>query len=235
MTSALPASVGHPPGGGGRAALVALLVLRAWRGERTVGLARQALPLGLRLVVIAVLLAIALNHGPCGRASRRASRAHGACRYVIQHGTATWMGGSRMAAALKVLADGATLGQTEGRFHARRADVRQRLPRVNLATLTPAAAEGRATDLGAALAGAVGDLAERPGQAGVLLVSDGRATTDGATEAARLALARSVPVWTWCLGGDVARRDLWIDVPGSEFSRSRIRMLICRPRSTRWL
>jgi hypothetical protein len=199
------------------AVLVAMLALRAWRERRVVGLGRQALPVVLRLVVTAALVAIALN--PTAMRPRETSGKPALTVLVdtsFSMATADVDGRSRMAAALKVLADGATLGRLKDDFtlDVRTFDKDSRA--ANLAALTPAAAEGRASDLGAALAGAVGDLADRPGQAGVLLVSDGRATTEGATEAARLALARSVPVWTWCLGGEVPRRDLWIDVPGSE-------------------
>jgi hypothetical protein len=87
---------------------------------------------------------------------------------------------------------------------------------VELAQLVSQEPQGDATDIGSALAGAVQELAEVKGAAGVLLVSDGRATTDGALDAARLALARGVPIWTWCVGGPVPRRDLWIETPAAE-------------------
>ena len=89
---------------------------------------------------------------------------------------------------------------------------------------------GDASDLGAALAEAVSAQADRESQAGVLVVSDGRATSPGAKDAARLALARSVPVWTWCLGGDVPRRDLWIEAPSREvlaFAASEVDLHAC--------
>ncbi|MEY2609294.1 MAG: hypothetical protein QOH31_7191, partial [Verrucomicrobiota bacterium] len=53
-------------------------------------------------------------------------------------------------------------------------------------------------------------------QAGILLISDGRATGGEPLEAAQLALARSVPLWTWTLGGTVPRHDLWMETASAE-------------------
>ena len=50
----------------------------------------------------------------------------------------------------------------------------------------------------------------------MLLVSDGRATAPDTLDAAQLALARSVPLWTWTCGGPVPRHDLWMETPSSE-------------------
>lgn len=60
------------------------------------------------------------------------------------------------------------------------------------------------------------ELGETKAQAGVLVVSDGRATTPDTVEAAQLALARSVPLWTWTLGGPVPRHDLWVETASAE-------------------
>jgi hypothetical protein len=62
---------------------------------------------------------------------------------------------------------------------------------------------------------AVSELGNAPAQAGVLLVSDGRATTPDTLDAAQLALARSVPLWTWTLGRP-SRHDLWIETASAE-------------------
>ncbi|HWQ91115.1 MAG TPA: hypothetical protein VN673_05550, partial [Clostridia bacterium] len=82
-----------------------------------------------------------------------------------------------------------------------------------LATLKPV---GPASDLGRALAAAVTELGESKTQAGVLLISDGRGTDERILEAGQLALARSVPLWTWTLGGVVPRRDLAMETVSSE-------------------
>src|SRR5206468_8516869 len=72
------------------------------------------------------------------------------------------------------------------------------------------------SDIGTALMSAVSELGNTQAQAGVLLVSDGRATTPDTLDAAQLALARSVPLWTWTLGDVVARHDLWIETASAE-------------------
>jgi len=63
---------------------------------------------------------------------------------------------------------------------------------------------------------AVSESGDAKSRAGVLLISDGRATTPDTLEAGQLALARSVPLWTWTLGGSVPKRDLWIETASSE-------------------
>jgi len=75
---------------------------------------------------------------------------------------------------------------------------------------------GDATEIGKSLMSVVSELGDTKAQAGVLLVSDGRATAPDTLDAAQLALARSVPLWTWTLGGPVPRRDLWLETPSSE-------------------
>jgi hypothetical protein len=82
-----------------------------------------------------------------------------------------------------------------------------------LLTNTPS---GDDSDVGRALMGAVSELGDAKAQAGVLLISDGRATSAGMDDAAQLALARSVPLWTWTLGGAVPKRDLWVETGSSE-------------------
>src|SRR5208337_3873149 len=85
-----------------------------------------------------------------------------------------------------------------------------------LSRLSDTDARGDATDMGRSLMSVVSELGEAKTQAGVLLVSDGQATSPGALDAAELALARSVPLWTWTLGGAVARHDLWIETASAE-------------------
>src|SRR5262249_30398749 len=111
--------------------------------------------------------------------------------------------GPRLETALRVLQDPRTLADLNKEFdlEVRRFD-RDCSP-TELAALGTNAAAGDASDLATALMSAVSELGNAPAQAGVLLVSDGRATTPGTLEAAQLALARSVPLWTWTLGGRV--------------------------------
>jgi hypothetical protein len=125
-------------------------------------------------------------------------------------------GESRFAAAAKVLGNAATLTQLKQAFTLdfREFDRAARpVDGTQLAAITPA---GDATEIGKSLMSAVAEQASAPAQAGVLLVSDGRATASDTLDAAQLALARSVPLWTWTLGGPVPRRDLWIETPSTE-------------------
>ena len=198
------------------AAMVVLLAIRAYRERRQAPVRRQVAALVLRVIVIIAFTWIALNP-----TALRPREVPGKPALTVLVDTSYSMsaadvgGQGRLATALAVLQAKGALAALEKDFtlDARTFDKDSR-PAV-LSALTAAAA-GKATDIGAAVSGAVGDLADRPAQAGVLLVSDGRATTEGALDAARLALARSVPLWTWCLGSDVPRRDLWMEVPGSE-------------------
>src|SRR6185503_6844599 len=121
---------------------------------------------------------------------------------------------SRVGAALRVLNDPQTLAGLNKEFvlEQRRFD-RDSGP-VELAHFATRTL-GDASDIGTALMSAVSELGNKA-QAGVLLISDGRATTPGTLEAAQLALARSVPLWTWTLGGIVPRHDLWIETASAE-------------------
>ena len=76
--------------------------------------------------------------------------------------------------------------------------------------------DGDASEIGKSLMSAISELGDTNAQAGVLLVSDGRATAPDTLDAAQLALARSVPLWTWTVGGPVPRHDLWIETPSTE-------------------
>jgi hypothetical protein len=75
---------------------------------------------------------------------------------------------------------------------------------------------GDASDIGNAVMSVASELGETKSQAGILLISDGRATAGDALEAAQLALARSVPLWTWTVGGSVSQHDLSIETSSSE-------------------
>ena len=123
---------------------------------------------------------------------------------------------SRLAAALRTLTNPATLAALNKDFvlDIRRFD-REAHP-ADLAQLSTNAPTGDATDLGKAVMSAAAELGETKAQAGVLVISDGRATTPDTLEAAQLALARSVPLWTWTLGGPVPRHDLWVETASAE-------------------
>jgi len=123
---------------------------------------------------------------------------------------------SRLAIALRTLTNPATLATLNKEFvlDVRRFD-REAHP-TDLAQLGTNVPTGDATDLGKAVMSAASELGETKAQAGILLVSDGRATTSDTLEAAQLALARSVPLWTWTLGGPVPRHDLWLETASAE-------------------
>ncbi len=196
--------------------LVALVVVRLLRERRQLSLARQWAPLGLRVLVIAGLLFIALN--PTAVIPRRESgRPHLAVLVdtSASMATADVDGGSRLAAVIARLDDGAR-ARLERDFHLHPKAFDASLRPLELSGLSPEDAAGDATDLGPVLAAAVGEIAERPGQAGILLISDGRSTGEGLAAAEELALARSVPVWACPLGGPVERRDLAMRAPNAE-------------------
>jgi len=193
--------------------LVAALVrMLRERGQAPAG--RQIAPLVLRVAAVGLLVWAALN--PTALLPRKEP---GRPTLVVLVDTSGSMGvqdvdgQSRLAAARARLGD-TVLASLEGAFEVdfRRFD----------ATATPvtlealSSAEGRASRIGEAVLAAVGDQAARPSQAGILLVTDGRETGSAVADAADLALARSVPVWTWTLGGTVLRRDLWLETPAAE-------------------
>jgi hypothetical protein len=199
------------------AVLVLLLICRAWRERRTVPARRQAVALILRAVVLVILLVVALNP-----TALRARPVQGKPALVILLDTSASMstrdvaGQSRLSAALHILKDKSALPALQNDFAVDFRTFDKEIRAATLAGLTPDSARGAATDIGPALTNAVTDLADRPAQVGVLLVSDGRDTGEAAMDAAGLALARGVPLWTWCLGGPVPRRDLWVDVPAAD-------------------
>jgi len=199
------------------AALLALLVLRALRERRSARLRRQVVPLVLRLAAIAGLLVVALN--PTALIPQEIG---GKPKLIVLIDTSASMatrdvdGKSRLEAALGALGGQATFAALSKAFAVDVRSFDRESRAADLAQPATLQATGRASDVASALIRAIDDVSESKAQAGVLLVSDGRATTEGAADAARLALARSVPLWTWCLGGEVARRDLWFEVGSTE-------------------
>ena len=192
-------------------ALLALAALRRWR-ERRGGTA-----LALRVLMIGALILVMLN--PQWLLSQH--RTEKPKLVVLLDSSASMAtrdvdGKSRYAAATEVLGNASTLAKLEQDFVL---DFRQFDHAARPATLsqlmsnTPA---GDASEIGKSLMSVVSELGDTKSQAGVLLVSDGRATTPDTLDAAQLALARSVPLWTWTVGGPVPRHDLWIETPSTE-------------------
>jgi len=198
-------------------ALVFLAAFRSWRERAARGLRIRWPAFILRILIVAGLIAVALNPTALYPKDTVAKP-----RLIVLIDTSASMatrdvdGEGRLEAVLTVLREAVARGSLEEHFtldvRCFDKDVRPAI----LRALGPEAAKGRASDIGGAIASAVGDLADDKEQAGILIASDGRATALGAEEAARLALARSIPLWTWCVGGDVLRRDVWLDVPASE-------------------
>ena len=194
------------------AVVLAGVALTQWRRER-----RGGKLLVLRLAMLAGILVVVLN--PQALVPRERA---GKPRFVVLVDSSASMatrdagGDSRWAAVAKALGGAGVLDAMNREFIPEFRSFDRSVRPADPARLGPNAPAGDATDLGAALMSVVSDLGDAKSQAGVLLVSDGRATTPGALEAAQLALARSVPLWTWCVGGPSPRRDLWISTASSE-------------------
>ncbi len=194
-----------------------LVALRAVREGRVSTVRRQITSLVLRGVVVLALLWIALNPTLV-----RHDQQGGKPKLVVLVDTSQSMtvadmdGQPRLAAALQTLNDADVRAMLTDTFDldVRRFD-RDAAP-ATLESLSADAADGRFSDPAAALTSAVSDLSDAEAQAGVLLISDGRATAGGFDDAARLALARSTPVWAWAVGGEVERRDVWIEAPSND-------------------
>jgi len=173
--------------------------------------------LGLRALIAAALVFIMLN--PQSLIPREHS---GKPNLIVLLDTSSSMATrdveqqTRVGAALQVLNDPKTLAALNKEFalDVRRFD--RKAGPLDLAQFAKNTILGDASDIGTALMSAVSELGNTQAQAGVLLVSDGRATTPDTLDAAQLALARSVPLWTWTLGGPVARHDLWMETASAE-------------------
>lgn len=191
--------------------LLALAALRWWR-ERRGGAA-----LSLRALIVGALVLVMLN--PQLVLSRQ--RTEKPKLVVLLDASASMAtpdagGQTRFAAATKVLGNATTLSRLSKEFIL---DFREfdRIARpAEMARMTDRTPAGDASEIGKSLMSVVSELGDTKAQAGVLLVSDGRATAPDTLDAAQLALARSVPLWTWTVGGPVPRRDLWIETPSSE-------------------
>ena len=192
-------------------ALLALAVLRCWREGR------GKKPAVVRVLIIGALLLVMLN--PQSLLPRERT---GKPKLVVLIDTSASMAtrdagaDSRLGAAVRVLNNESTLATLNKEFVL---DVRQfdrDLRPVELSPLSTNPPAGDASDIGRALMSVVSELGDARSQVGVLLVSDGRATTPDTLDAAQLALARSVPLWTWTVGGPVPWHDLWIETASAE-------------------
>ena len=192
-------------------ALLALAAFRWWR-ERRGGAA-----LAVRTVTVAAVIFVMLN--PQLMLSRQ--RTEKPKVIVLLDSSASMAtpdvgGKTRFAAATKTLGDSATLAKLNQEFVLDFREFDRAARPAELSRLAGSVPEGDASEIGKSLMGVVSELGDSKAQAGVLLVSDGRATAPDTLDAAQLALARSVPLWTWTVGGPVPRRDLWIETPSSE-------------------
>ena len=191
--------------------LLALAALRWWR-ER-----RGGKTLLLRTLIVLALLVVMLN--PQLLLSRQRTEKPKLAILIdtsASMGTRDVAGESRLAAALHTLGNESTLADLNHEFvlDIRRFD--RNIQPATLARLASNTPDGDATEIGKSLMSVVSELGDTKAQAGILLVSDGRATAADTLDAAQLALARSVPLWTWTVGGPVQRRDLWIETPSTE-------------------
>jgi hypothetical protein len=192
-------------------ALLLLVAVRWWREGRGSRL------LILRLGVIALLVFVMLNPQSILPRERTAKP-----KLAILLDTSSSMAtrdvgaDSRFSAALRTLTNSATFGELNKEFvlDLRRFD-REAHP-TDLAQMGTNAPAGDASDIGKAVMSVASELGATKSQCGILLISDGRATTGEPLEAAQLALARSVPLWTWTVGGAVPRHDLWIETASAE-------------------
>jgi hypothetical protein len=202
------------------AVLLAVVALWRWWRER-----RGGFLIVLRWLVLAVLIGVMLN--PQSLLPREQS---GKPKLVVLLDTSSSMntrdagGDSRFAAAARLVTN--NLARLNHDFVLEWAGSTREARPLDWSQLKDF---GDASDIGAALMSSVSDLGEQKSQAGVLLLSDGRATAAGALDAAQLALARSVPLWTHCVGGAIPRHDLWIETASSEPWLSAARRSSSRP------
>ncbi|MCP4218068.1 MAG: hypothetical protein GY765_25720, partial [bacterium] len=191
-----------------------LILLRMSMEKRNVSLKRQAGPVILRFLVIACLVFVFFNP-----VTISPKQEEGGKRLIIlvdrsaSMGVRDVAGKTRFEAALSALLDPKTKAAFKSSF----------VPEIRLFDRDtremnpgkPGEPDGSGTDIGKALIRAVEDLGTDSG-AGILLVSDGRSTNGDPFEGSQLALARSVPVWTLCMGGKIEHRDVWIKTRSSE-------------------
>ena len=191
--------------------LLALAALRWWREGRGGG------ALLLRTVIVGALVLVMLN--PQWVLSR--PRLEKPKLVVLLDSSASMAtrdvgGETRFASAARTLGATATLAKLNKEFILDFREFDRTVRPADVGQLKDHTPDGEASEIGKSLMSAVSELGDSKAQAGVLLVSDGRATAPDTLDAAQLALARSVPLWTWTVGGLVPRHDLWIETPSSE-------------------
>ncbi len=191
--------------------LLALAALRWWR-ERRGGAA-----LALRTLIVGTLLLVMLN--PQLLMSRQ--RTEKPKLVVLLDSSASMAtldvgGESRLVAATRTLSNASTLAKLNQEFVLDFRQFDRTVRPAELSQLMSNTPDGDATEIGKSLMSVISERADTNAQAGVLLVSDGRATAPDTLDAAQLSLARSVPLWTWTVGGLVPRHDLWIETPSTE-------------------
>ena len=193
------------------AVLLLLAVVRWWRERRGGAL------LAFRILVVIGLLFILLNPQKLLPKERAAKP-----RMIVLVDSSASMatrdmdGASRFSKAAQVLTQASTLPSLQREFELEFREFDRDSRTIAPADLARHIPTGENSEIAGALMTAVSDLAPAKAQAGVLLVSDGRATSPDTLEAAQMARARSVPLWTWTLGGPIARQDLWIETASAE-------------------
>ena len=192
-------------------ALLALAAVRWWR-ER-----RGGITLVLRALVVSALLFVMLNPQAL-RPQEHPEKPRLAVLLDVSASMATRdVGGeSRLGAAVRTLSQSSTLANLNRAFILDFRQFDRYLRPVELFQLASNPPAGDASEIGRALLSVVSELGDTRAQAGVLLISDGRATAPDTLDAAQLALARSVPLWTWTVGGPVPRHDLWLETASAE-------------------
>lgn len=191
--------------------LLVLAALRWWREQR------GGAALLLRALLVGALVLVMLNPQfllPRARAEKP--------RLVVLLDSSASMatrdvnGASRFSAATKVLSDASTLAGLNKEFVLDFRQFDRTVRRADLSSGTSNRPAGDASEIGKSIMSVISESGDARAQAGVLVVSDGRATAPDTLDAAQLALARSVPLWTWTLGGPVLRHDLWLETPSTE-------------------
>lgn len=192
-------------------AVLLLVVVRWWREGRGGSL------IALRAAIVGLLLWVMLNPQSILPRDRTEKP-----RLSVLLDTSASMtardveGDSRFGAAIKTLTNASVLSRlaTDFVLDYRRFD-RESHP-ADAAQLAGTSPKGDSSDIAGAVMSAASELGSAKANAGILLLSDGRATSGDASEAAQLALARSVPLWTCTLGGPVPRHDVWIESASTE-------------------
>jgi hypothetical protein len=193
---------------------VALLALAAWRRWRE---RRGSTPLAFRALIVGALVFVMLN--PQSLLPRESAEKPKLVVLLDSSASmATRDAGDepRLRSALRTLSDASTLAALNREFTLDFRQFDREVRPADLFQLASNAPTGDASDIGRAVMAVVSELGDSKAQAGVLLVSDGRATAPGTLDAAQLALARSTPLWTWTVGGPVPRHDLWIETASAE-------------------